>query len=102
MGVYYLKMHTRQDKTKVLLNRLCSNRHSTPPSPHLLEVDELGLVSVEVETRAVVADGVPADGVWGVLELLGYVFDHPLAVHAHEAPAHLHRQQSVSVLALAC
>lgn len=48
---------------------------------------------VEVEARAVVANGVPADGGRGVFELLRDVFDHPLAVHAQEGAAHLRPQR---------
>lgn len=46
-----------------------------------------------MEARAVVADGVPADGGRGVFELLRDVFDHPLAVHAQEGAAHLRPQK---------
>lgn len=56
---------------------------------YLLEIDELGFVCVQVETGAVVADGIPADGRWGVFELLRDVFDQRLAVHALEGPTHL-------------
>lgn len=63
--------------------------HSTV---YLLEVDELGLVRVQVEAGAVVADGVPADGRRGVFELLRDVFDQRLAVHAQEGTAHLQTQ----------
>ena len=66
---------------------------SLSPLRYLLEVDELGLVRVEVEARAVVADGVPADGGRRVFELLGDVFDQPLAVHAQEGSAHLRPQR---------
>lgn len=51
-----------------------THTHTHPPS-YLLEVDELGFVRVEVEAGAVVADGVSADGGWGVFELLRDVFD---------------------------
>lgn len=56
---------------------------------YILEVDEFGAVCVEVEASAVAADGVPADGGRGVLELLGHVRTHPLAVQTQERPAHL-------------
>lgn len=81
--------------------RLSQKLISSPVSPfmfrctqilshsYLLEVDELGFVCVEVEAGAVVADGVPADGRWGVFELLGDVFDQCLAVHAQEGATHL-------------
>lgn len=61
----------------------------TDTHTHLLEVDELGLVCVEVEAGAVVAHRVPADGGRRVLELLGDIFDQRLAVHALEGAAHL-------------
>lgn len=64
------------------------HRHTLSRS-HLLEVDELGFVCVEVEAGAVVAGGVSADGWWGVFELLRDVFDHRLAVHALEGGTHL-------------
>lgn len=44
---------------------------------------------VEVEAGAVVADGVSADGWWGVFELLRDIFDQCLAVHAQEGATHL-------------
>lgn len=56
---------------------------------YLLKVDELGLVRVEVEAGAVVADWIPADSWRGVFELLRDIFDHCLAVHAQEGTAHL-------------
>ena len=49
---------------------------------YLLEVNEFGAVCVEVEASAVA-------GGRGVLELLGHVRTHPLAVQTKERPAHL-------------
>lgn len=75
---------------------LLTSQHQ-PPLSRLLEVDELGLVGVEVEAGAVVADGVPADGWWRVLELLRDVFDQRLAVHAQEGTAHLQTPNTESL-----
>lgn len=80
------------ERTRGQLSQDHHDHHYTRSScldSYLLEVDELGLVCVEVEAGAVVADGVSADGWWGVFELLGDVFDHCLAVHAEESTAHL-------------
>ena len=65
--------------------------------PHLLEVDELGLVCVEVKAGAVVADGW-----WAVFELLRHIFDDPLAVHAQETPAHLQQLTFSTMSILPC
>ena len=51
---------------------------------HLLEVNKLGLVEVQHEPRAVVADRVPAGGRLGELELLLDALHHGLAVQALE------------------
>lgn len=50
---------------------------------------------VQVEAGAVVADRIPADGRWGVFELLRDVFDQRLAVHALEGPTHLKKPNNV-------
>lgn len=55
---------------------------------YLLEVDKLGLVGVQEEALAVVANRIPADAGLCVLELLLHVFHDTLAVQAEERPAH--------------
>lgn len=70
--------------------------HARELPSYLLEVDELGLVRVEVEARAVAAGWVSADGGRRVLELLRDVFDHRLTVHAQEGAADLKTAQMVT------
>lgn len=99
------KSRTQSETSEPTLLSLFSSYLHTPS--YLLEVNELGFVCVKMEAGAIVAHRVSADGWWGVLKLLGDIFDHCLAVHAQEGAADLkphgsHNEQTGATLLYLC